>query len=92
MDFIFTIVSRNYSAQAAVLMRSLAQAEQVAAGLREAMSQEPVIDPLELFDHVYTVGFGGNFIHTVGRRSDQNCLIALYKGPDDQAYGLIRAS
>ena len=31
------------------------QAEQVAAGLREAMSQEPVIDPLELFDHVYTV-------------------------------------
>ena len=31
------------------------QAEQVAAGLREAMAQEPTIDPLDLFDHVYTV-------------------------------------
>lgn len=30
-------------------------AEQVAASLREAMGQQPDINPLELFDHVYTV-------------------------------------
>lgn len=51
---------RTFLSERGVLTEELeqqisAQAEQVAAGLREAMSQEPVIDPLELFDHVYTV-------------------------------------
>ena len=47
MDIVFTIVSRNYSAQAAVLMRSLAQAEPDAARVVIAVDGPmPELEPL----------------------------------------------
>ena len=37
----------------AVVAEIAAEAEALAAATRDAMNEEPVLDPLELFDHVY---------------------------------------
>jgi pyruvate dehydrogenase E1 component alpha subunit len=48
----------KYLANANVLTRAVSEkiaseAEELAANTRDAMNQSPVLDPLELFDHVY---------------------------------------
>ena len=52
MDVIFTIVSRNYAAQAAVLMRSLAAAEPDAA--RVVIAADGPIPELQALARVFS--------------------------------------